>query len=315
MQRWIPISEAIQLVAQKASSPEQARTELRDACAWGEIPARAESYLVSEKGKLPHRSTLCELKPQFWQRAEIDWLNSSGKIGDTYEEDGFLVSWDTEIEAEGIRVDANAVMTRWPDKETPRIGQTLDFADAVAFVMVSRGWADDGSAVTELLTRLQRGELTAFATALIPLEGEGDKKFNRALPAEFWVRAAEQGEIDWVQGEYARDDRHKARSLYLALSDINTMYPPPERHAKAAQRKSPGAPQKADWAAITDAYLQEVKSVGFPDRLNEDGWQTQADVQRWIERLLEREGISVSETTLKDRARRIMEAARQQLAG
>jgi hypothetical protein len=73
-----------------------------------------------------------------------------------------------------------------------------------------------------------------------------------------------------------------------------------------------GAPPKADWSAIEEAFRREVAERGVPDETNVDGWQRQADVERWLGNILSREGVeSVSEATLRRRARGFLSRARE----
>ncbi|MCV0395921.1 MAG: hypothetical protein K5872_06655 [Rhizobiaceae bacterium] len=82
-------------------------------------------------------------------------------------------------------------------------------------------------------------------------------------------------------------------------------------HVGAGNNKG-GAPAKADWPAIEEAFQREVQERGLPDALNEHGWQRQADVERWIADILVREGVEVSETTRKNYARQFLHGARGQ---
>ncbi len=56
-----------------------------------------------------------------------------------------------------------------------------------------------------------------------------------------------------------------------------------------------------DWSALETAYWREVQLRGTPDPLNEDGWQTQADVERWI--VQQREFRQASTSTVRRYAR------------
>jgi hypothetical protein len=84
----------------------------------------------------------------------------------------------------------------------------------------------------------------------------------------------------------------------------------------AAQPTQPagrrGAPPKADWSAIEEAFRHEVAKRGMPDETNVDGWQRQADVERWLDNILIREGVeSISEATLRRRAKDFLSRARE----
>ena len=50
----------------------------------------------------------------------------------------------------------------------------------------------------------------------------------------------------------------------------------------------------------------------MPDETNVDGWQRQADVERWLDNILIREGVeSISEATLRRRAKGFLSRARE----
>jgi hypothetical protein len=73
-----------------------------------------------------------------------------------------------------------------------------------------------------------------------------------------------------------------------------------------------GARPKADWSAIEEAFRREVAKRGMPDETNVDGWQRQADVERWLGDILIRERVeSISEATLRRRARGFLSRARE----
>ena len=90
----------------------------------------------------------------------------------------------------------------------------------------------------------------------------------------------------------------------------------PPTHTPAAQPTQPagrrGTRPKADWSAIEEAFRREVAERGMPDEINVDGWQRQADVERWLGNILIREGVeSVSEATLRRRAKDFLSRARE----
>jgi hypothetical protein len=90
----------------------------------------------------------------------------------------------------------------------------------------------------------------------------------------------------------------------------------PPTHTPAARPMQPagrrGAPPKADWSAIEEAFRRKVAERGMPDETNVDGWQWQADVERWLDDILIREGVeSVSEATLRRRAKDFLSRARE----
>jgi hypothetical protein len=90
----------------------------------------------------------------------------------------------------------------------------------------------------------------------------------------------------------------------------------PPTHTPAAQPTQPagrrGTLPKADWSAIEEAFRHEVAKRGMPDETNDDGWQLQADVERWLGEILIRERVeSISESTLRRHARDFLSRARE----
>jgi hypothetical protein len=90
----------------------------------------------------------------------------------------------------------------------------------------------------------------------------------------------------------------------------------PPTHTPAAQPTQPagrrGTLPKADWSAIEEAFRHEVATRGMPDETNVDGWQLQADVERWLGEILIRERVeSISESTLRRHARDFLFRARE----
>jgi hypothetical protein len=84
---------------------------------------------------------------------------------------------------------------------------------------------------------------------------------------------------------------------------------PAARPTQPAGRR--GAPPKADWSAIEEAFRREVAERGMPDETNVDGWQRQADIERWLGDILIREHVDVSEATLRRRAKDFLSRARE----
>jgi hypothetical protein len=88
----------------------------------------------------------------------------------------------------------------------------------------------------------------------------------------------------------------------------------PPTQTPAAQPTQPagrrGTAPKADWSAIEEAFRREVAERGMPDETNVDGWQRQADVERWLSNILIRERVKVSEATLRRHAKGFLSRAR-----
>jgi hypothetical protein len=81
------------------------------------------------------------------------------------------------------------------------------------------------------------------------------------------------------------------------------------RPTYTASRK--GTTPKADWSAIEEAFRREVAERGMPDETNVDGWQRLADVEQWLDNILIGEDVSVSESTLRRRAKEFLSRARE----
>jgi hypothetical protein len=79
--------------------------------------------------------------------------------------------------------------------------------------------------------------------------------------------------------------------------------------SKAAGGRTP----KADWDAYFEAFLAKCEADGVPDKLNVEGWQKQADVERYLEELCERDGTRVGTTTIRDHAREFLVRAKRDL--
>lgn len=72
-------------------------------------------------------------------------------------------------------------------------------------------------------------------------------------------------------------------------------------------RRKRGAKAQYDWPAIEAAFNARVGEIGYPDDQNEDGWRSQADVERWIAALAARGvGREPSESLCREHARRFL---------
>jgi len=81
-------------------------------------------------------------------------------------------------------------------------------------------------------------------------------------------------------------------------SDLNTQ--PSERSNKG------GRPPAADWEALKDALVEEIKTQGYPDRQNLPGWRGTKDVADWIVETFPKEVKRVSRRTIEHNVRRII---------
>lgn len=122
-----------------------------------------------------------------------------------------------------------------------------------------------------------------------------DQHGQDQLPAHFW--ATEDADDVLLHGSHR---------LFFHQEDLRSALD----GSAIADRNKGGAPAKADWPAIEEAFMREVKLRGLPDDTNVDGWQRQADVVRWIADMVQRDGDDVGDTTLKIRAREFLKRAR-----
>lgn len=67
-----------------------------------------------------------------------------------------------------------------------------------------------------------------------------------------------------------------------------------------------GRPTVADWDAIEELLRLEIAKRGLHSRDNERGWQTKADVCRWVAEVLEDRGESAALSTIKDHVNRVL---------
>jgi hypothetical protein len=80
---------------------------------------------------------------------------------------------------------------------------------------------------------------------------------------------------------------------------------PPEPRPAAPRRGKGGRPAAADWSEIQKALWDELDLVGPPRRDGPPGWQSYADVERWVmERTGDREP---GKTALKENTKRMID--------
>ena len=112
----------------------------------------------------------------------------------------------------------------------------------------------------------------------------------KRIPAKQWLMVGAEKFI--AEG--------KARPYPLATRTVTLLLQKqPLKKRKSVGSNKGGRPPKGDWEAIEDALAARIERDGEPEPRNIDGWQRQADVYRWVADLLVREGVDVSETTIK----------------
>jgi hypothetical protein len=86
-----------------------------------------------------------------------------------------------------------------------------------------------------------------------------------------------------------------------------------EALAKGDSKGRGGRPPAADWEAVKDALRIKINECGFPER-GSIGWQTRADVERWVQDLLERRHEPAEMSTIKDHVPIMLDELRDEFA-
>ena len=138
----------------------------------------------------------------------------------------------------------------------------------------------------------------------VSLDGEWwayPRRVNQLWPGGSWclalsqtIRRAPEGLSATQALPYLLPPSGRSESLgevKLWKLDVSACFPQLDTHMTAAPSasNSTGRPPSYDWDASGAAYDARVKELGHPDPLNEDGWQRQADVVRWVMRLIEQD--------------------------
>jgi hypothetical protein len=158
------------------------------------------------------------------------------------------------------------------------------------------------------------GEAVAFIvmkTGLRPTQAE--TLLDEAI-SEGRVRATthqpmvdvDAGGITWVDLAY---DRRFAAKVEVHAADLHKWV----RGLKGTGVG--GRPPKADWEAYWEVFAKKCSEEGNPDKLNVKGWQTQADVVRFLSELVARDNADVEERTIREYARNFMLRAKTELDG
>ena len=86
------------------------------------------------------------------------------------------------------------------------------------------------------------------------------------------------------------------RDMTLRRDDICRLWP---SHPASKRGRKPGA----DWDAYFLAFKAKVEADGYPDALNVEGWNKQADVERWLAEQAARDHCSPSSSTIRRHAK------------
>ena len=142
-----------------------------------------------------------------------------------------------------------------------------------------------------------------------PLAGQPEADLN-AVGYRREYGAATKGEYGPVIWTGLCFDRKQFVAAFVTGDgNVAPTHTPAARPTQPAGRR--GTAPKADWSAIEEAFRCEVAERGMPDETNVDGWQRQADVERWLSNILIREPVKkVSEATLRRHAKGFLSRAR-----
>jgi hypothetical protein len=89
-------------------------------------------------------------------------------------------------------------------------------------------------------------------------------------------------------------------------SDLDTQ---PSKHSNKG-----GRPPTADWEALRNALVEEIKIAGYPDPRNPPGWRQTKDVVEWAYTKLGKQGKGVAPRTVADNVRRMLRELRARRA-
>lgn len=161
-------------------------------------------------------------------------------------------------------------------------------------------------------------EALVLVAERVSLPKDRANPLNAAL-SEGQIRVEQKVDGMWERGSWAsldvwlphpladsrpQEGQTSCYDIRLRTDDLDRLWPPEAAPAGAPTVKmKAGAPSKADWPALEDRFREEVGKRGKPDPLNEKGWQSQADVARWLMDLAAREGDKIGFDVAKKRAR------------
>jgi hypothetical protein len=142
-----------------------------------------------------------------------------------------------------------------------------------------------------------------------PLAGQPETDLKAVgYRREYGAARGEYGPVIWIG--LCFDRKQFVAAFVTGAGNGPSTHTPAARPTQPAGRR--GTAPKADWSAIEEAFRREVAERGMPDETNVDGWQRQADVERWIRAILKREPVkSVSESTARRYAKGFLSRARE----
>lgn len=188
----------------------------------------------------------------------------------------------------------------WQEFLTLTLPRT-DLAEILEAVLMSpQQFADESKGhavpIRSLISQaLEKSFRTGEPWWIIPPDVDG-------RPQERCVRVRDA--VNWFLAHPHYRDRIPA-SLTELVEGSNV---PTEGHGSGSRTRR-GAKPKADWEAYREAFQDKCKADGTPSLTNVDGWQILADVERWLSALVERDGYSIGESTVRKRANEFMKEA------
>lgn len=128
------------------------------------------------------------------------------------------------------------------------------------------------------------------------------------IPSDFWLNDDAGGNI--ASGRYwpfgpnrsYRDEKPNF-SMFFREGEIEDALAAKPKSSKA------GAKPKFDWPAYEEAFTAEVRARGVPSALNDKGWQSQADLVRFLQDLAQRDGLELPDSTAKPYAKAFLAKA------
>jgi hypothetical protein len=110
--------------------------------------------------------------------------------------------------------------------------------------------------------------------------------------------------------EYWDDRDWFPSQLLVRIGSIEAILAHLRRPEGGVPHLSGGRPERCDWPAVRDAVFARLDRIGPPSQQNIAGWQTKADVARWIEGLPEGGGVTVGDSagfdTIRKRVREML---------